>query len=206
MIGDYDRLTSSTSTGHGQRTVSQQLHRERILDIADLTAMPKGRTSRSKLMPTQEAANGRVSGGIIMQSVTQNRRPTHFQRRAAWVSGILVVLVVLVVGIFAAFYLTGGFGSRSLEERFTNGAGPDINAHLATDELCGEKQCISGWKTDVGDFLEFKDEGSAEYWQTILGDASRLDQNIVLDMSEYDNTTAEKKLAIDRLFINKDWQ
>lgn len=43
IVGDYDRLSSSTSTGRGQRTVSQQLHRERILDVADLAAMPKGR-------------------------------------------------------------------------------------------------------------------------------------------------------------------
>lgn len=43
MIGDYDRLGSSTSYGRGQRTVSQQLHRERILDVADLGALPKGR-------------------------------------------------------------------------------------------------------------------------------------------------------------------
>ena len=43
LIGDYDRLSSSTSTSRGQRTVSQQLHRERILDVADLAAMPKGR-------------------------------------------------------------------------------------------------------------------------------------------------------------------
>jgi type IV secretory pathway TraG/TraD family ATPase VirD4 len=43
MVGDYDRLSSSTSTGRGQRTVSQQLHRERILDVAALAAMPKGR-------------------------------------------------------------------------------------------------------------------------------------------------------------------
>ena len=43
VIGDYDRLSSSTSTGRGHRTVSQQLHRERILDVADLAAMPKGR-------------------------------------------------------------------------------------------------------------------------------------------------------------------
>lgn len=43
MIGDYDRLSSSTSYGRGHRTVSQQLHRERILDVADLAAMPKGR-------------------------------------------------------------------------------------------------------------------------------------------------------------------
>ncbi|WP_278236926.1 type IV secretory system conjugative DNA transfer family protein [Isoptericola sp. AK164] len=43
MIGDYDRLQSSTSSGRGHRTVSQQLHRERILDVADLAALPKGR-------------------------------------------------------------------------------------------------------------------------------------------------------------------
>jgi type IV secretory pathway TraG/TraD family ATPase VirD4 len=43
IVGDYDRLSSSSSYGHGQRTVSQQLHRERILDVADLAALPKGR-------------------------------------------------------------------------------------------------------------------------------------------------------------------
>ena len=43
LIGDYDRLSSSTSYGRGHRTVSQQLHRERILDVADLGALPKGR-------------------------------------------------------------------------------------------------------------------------------------------------------------------
>ncbi len=42
-IGDYDRLSSSTTSGRGQRTVSQQLHRERILDVADLAALPRGR-------------------------------------------------------------------------------------------------------------------------------------------------------------------
>lgn len=43
VIGDYDRVSSSTSYGRGHRTVSQQLHRERILDVADLAAMPRGR-------------------------------------------------------------------------------------------------------------------------------------------------------------------
>lgn len=43
LIGDYDRLASSSSYGRGHRTVSQQLHRERILDVADLGALPKGR-------------------------------------------------------------------------------------------------------------------------------------------------------------------
>ena len=59
LIGDYDRLSSSTSRSKGKRTVSQQLHRERILDVADLGALPKGRAvvlasgSRPTLVTTQ---------------------------------------------------------------------------------------------------------------------------------------------------------
>jgi len=43
LIGDYDRLSTSTSLGKGHRTVSQQLQRDRILDVAQLGAMPRGR-------------------------------------------------------------------------------------------------------------------------------------------------------------------
>jgi type IV secretory pathway TraG/TraD family ATPase VirD4 len=43
LVGDFDRLASSTSSSRGQKTVSQQLQRERILDVADLAALPKGR-------------------------------------------------------------------------------------------------------------------------------------------------------------------
>lgn len=43
-IGDRDRLMSSTSRdGRGNRNVSEQLHRERILEVADLAALPRGR-------------------------------------------------------------------------------------------------------------------------------------------------------------------
>ena len=58
-IGQYDRLSTSTSYGRGQRTVSQQNHRERILDVDDLAALPKGRAvvlasgSRPTLIRTQ---------------------------------------------------------------------------------------------------------------------------------------------------------
>jgi type IV secretory pathway TraG/TraD family ATPase VirD4 len=64
IIGDYDRLSSSTSSGRGHRTVSQQLHRERILDVADLAALPKGRAvvlaagSRPTLIRTQPWMTG----------------------------------------------------------------------------------------------------------------------------------------------------
>lgn len=63
-IGDYDRLATSSSYGRDQRTVSQQLHRERILDVADLAAMPKGRAvvvasgSRPTLIRTQPWMTG----------------------------------------------------------------------------------------------------------------------------------------------------
>ncbi|PCC27061.1 conjugal transfer protein [Glutamicibacter sp. BW80] len=43
FIGDFDRVTSSVSSGRGQRSVSRQLHRERILGVDDLAALPKGR-------------------------------------------------------------------------------------------------------------------------------------------------------------------
>ncbi|GAA4421400.1 hypothetical protein GCM10023169_14300 [Georgenia halophila] len=64
MVGEYDRESSSLSVGRGHRTVSRQLQRERILDVADLAAMPKGRAlvlasgSRPALIRTQPWMNG----------------------------------------------------------------------------------------------------------------------------------------------------
>lgn len=64
LIGDYDRQASSVSSGRGGRSVNQQLHRERILDVADLAAMPKGRAvvlssgNRPTLIRTQPWMTG----------------------------------------------------------------------------------------------------------------------------------------------------
>ena len=59
-IGDYERRQVSTSYGRdGNRSVSHQTHRDRILDVADLAALPKGRAvvlasgSRPTLIRTQ---------------------------------------------------------------------------------------------------------------------------------------------------------
>jgi type IV secretory pathway TraG/TraD family ATPase VirD4 len=43
LIGDYDKRTTSVSLGRGGRSTSTQLRRERTLDIADLSALPRGR-------------------------------------------------------------------------------------------------------------------------------------------------------------------
>ena len=43
LIGDYDKHTRSVSTGRGHRSVTEQLSRERIMDPADLAALPPGR-------------------------------------------------------------------------------------------------------------------------------------------------------------------
>ena len=64
LIGDYDKRVTSVSTGRGQRSVSEQLTRERILDVADLQAMPKGRAvvlasgARPTLITTQPWMTG----------------------------------------------------------------------------------------------------------------------------------------------------
>lgn len=42
-IGDYDALSGSRTTQVNGASTTRSLHRERILDISDLTAMPRGR-------------------------------------------------------------------------------------------------------------------------------------------------------------------
>ncbi|MGX1794188.1 type IV secretory system conjugative DNA transfer family protein [Microbacterium sp. NPDC055312] len=43
LIGEHDRVRTSVSSGTGHRSVSQQVQRERTLDVSELGAMPKGR-------------------------------------------------------------------------------------------------------------------------------------------------------------------
>ncbi len=70
LVGDYDRLASTVSTGRGGRGVSSQLHRERILDVADLAALPKGRAvvlasgSRPTLIRTRPWMTGRHAEAV----------------------------------------------------------------------------------------------------------------------------------------------
>lgn len=77
LVGDHDRQLSSLSTGRGHRTVSKQLHRERILDIAELAALPRGRAlvlasgSRPTLIKTSSWMHG-PHASRIRQSLAEH--------------------------------------------------------------------------------------------------------------------------------------
>ena len=43
LIGDFDLFTNSVNYGRGQRSSTRSTRRERVLDVADLTALPRGR-------------------------------------------------------------------------------------------------------------------------------------------------------------------
>lgn len=70
LVGDYDKRTSSVSTSQGRRTHSSQLQRERILDVSDLAALPKGRAivfasgSRPTLIETQPWMRGKHADAV----------------------------------------------------------------------------------------------------------------------------------------------
>jgi len=43
LVGDFDLNTTSVSHGRGGRSTNRAVRRERVLDVADLSSMPKGR-------------------------------------------------------------------------------------------------------------------------------------------------------------------
>ena len=82
MIGDYDRPTSSVSTGRGGRGVSHQLQRDRILDVADLAALPKGRAvvyasgARPTLVRTQPWMTGLHAAAVTASIAAHDPQAT----------------------------------------------------------------------------------------------------------------------------------
>ena len=70
LIGDYDKHTRSVSSGRGHRSVTEQLSRERIMDPADLAALPPGRAvvlasgARPTLIHTEPWMTGPHAGAV----------------------------------------------------------------------------------------------------------------------------------------------
>ncbi|WNB84291.1 TraM recognition domain-containing protein [Cellulomonas sp. ATA003] len=91
-IGDYDRRATSVSTGRGSRTVSAQLHRERILDVADLAALPRGRAvvlasgSRPTLIRTQPWMTGPHAAAVRASIAAHDPQAARVLEQAAAVA------------------------------------------------------------------------------------------------------------------------
>ena len=87
LIGDYDKTTRSVSSGRGHRQTSEHLSRERILDAADLAALPPGRAvvlasgARPTLIRTQPWWTG-PHAGAVHASLAQHQ-PTNSTAPAA---------------------------------------------------------------------------------------------------------------------------
>ena len=70
LAGDYDKETRSVNYGHGRRSVSHQLQRERILTVGDLASMPPGRAlvlasgSRPTLVKTVPWMDGKHAKAV----------------------------------------------------------------------------------------------------------------------------------------------
>lgn len=123
-------------------------------------------------------------------------------RTAAWVIGI-----VLVAALVAAVAWWWKAGERTdLDSLMRSEITQDIAPRPVTDTVCPELNCTSAWETDVGRFVQFVYEGDVEYWQQVLGDDSRRNGNILLDMSGRDLDRDEIRLAVDTLFLNHDWK
>ncbi|WP_051209456.1 type IV secretory system conjugative DNA transfer family protein [Propionicicella superfundia] len=88
VIGDYDRMTSSTSSGRGHRSVSAQLHRERILDVSELASLPKGRAvvlasgSRPTLVRTEPWMSGPQAAEVAASIAAHDPHAEHTIREA----------------------------------------------------------------------------------------------------------------------------
>lgn len=117
-------------------------------------------------------------------------------------------MVVIGLVAVAIWWFTGGLQAsrdRPLEQLLS--FADNINPEEMTDVVCTQSRgpCEEGWRTDVGDFQRFGSVGEAEYWETVLGDDGRRNGTVVLNMTEVNLSLSEKRLAIDVLFADRDW-
>lgn len=120
------------------------------------------------------------------------------------------LLVVLCIAIAVAslgycIWWVGTWTNQSSTLGVVLGSSIEIHQVEATEELCKEAACVEGWKTDVGNYLRFKDEGRAEYWASILGDKGRRNSKLVLDMRSVNLEFDQLRIAIDLLYDDRDW-
>ncbi|MDR4533417.1 hypothetical protein [Glutamicibacter sp. PS] len=129
-------------------------------------------------------------------------KASHTSRNAFLISAALLVLLAVVAGV--AWITGAGFGAGTMRTEDLLSSS-EFTSRDATAELCGTEQCVAGWSTAIGNFLEFDSAGAAEQFATYLGDDGRRWKNIVLDFRGYELSFEQRRLAIDTLYSGKDW-
>lgn len=110
--------------------------------------------------------------------------------------------ILAVVGL----YLVGGpqaFKNPTVHEMLSTAQ--DVEPVSDRNRLCPNNFCVEGWRTNVGNFMRFERLGQAEYWATVLGDDCRRVGRIVVDFTDLNLTTDQKKRVVDLIYEGKDW-
>ncbi|MDO5633259.1 MAG: hypothetical protein Q4G34_00075 [Micrococcus sp.] len=115
---------------------------------------------------------------------------------------------VVLVAAAIAWWVTGGLSARSplLNDLMPNFAEDAVVSPVeVTDQVCPQERCVSAWETQLGTYLEFGTPGRAEYLHQVLGADSRINGNLVLDLTAVDLETPQMERAVQLLFADQDW-
>lgn len=123
-------------------------------------------------------------------------------------AAVLSLMVAVGLAVLATYWFTGGlpaFRDRPPGELLSYV--DEIDPEDMTRGVCTQSRGLreEGWRTDVGDLQRFSAVGEAEDWETVLGDDGRRNGTVVLNMTEVDLSLDEKRLAVDVLFGDRDW-
>lgn len=125
------------------------------------------------------------------------------KRGVALAVGVLVLLLISV----AVWWAFGSMRARGpvldeLMPHFSHDAA--VSPVQVTGQVCPHERCVSAWDTELGTYLEFETQGRAEYLHQVLGDDSRINGNLVLDLTDVDLDRASTERAVQLLFHDND--
>lgn len=128
-----------------------------------------------------------------------------------WIGLIAVAAIVMVtvfagVVLFAISFLREPYVGAPLRESVLSDTSLFTLAEEATDELCQEvNPCDEAWRTNLGVYRAYSSKGWAEQARYVIGGDVVQNGRVLLDFNGYDLSADERLLAIDHLFVGRDW-
>lgn len=130
--------------------------------------------------------------------------PTRGKKRMKLVIVLISVMLVVLGSIFwVAWLVVSALQPQELSVTLTGETATTVKENTA--ELCAEIECVEGWETGVGNYLDFATNDMAEYWSIVIGGDSFRNGKIILDMNGLDLSIADRRLAVEILFPGRDW-